>query len=229
MCLDRQLHTHHAHEHRHRRRLDGRGHEGRPVQDQEGRGRGRLEAAGAAGRVPRDPQVARQARVAGRRIHRLDGSPSRARGCRQRAGRAAGGQGQRAVLVVDSSVWIDFFNGCRRAVRPSCWRHLLDHGEVRIVVPDLVLFEVLRGFRHERDLRTARQLMQGLAIESSMDPSWPWPRPSTIASCAAGATRCAAPSTCWWRRSASSATTRCCTTIATSMPSSSIAAARMAA
>jgi hypothetical protein len=31
---------------------------------------------------------------------------------------------------------------------------------VRIVVPDLVLYEVLRGFRHERELRQARVLMQ---------------------------------------------------------------------
>jgi len=73
------------------------------------------------------------------------------------------------VLVVDSSVWIDFFNGFD-APSADLLAHLLDHGEVRIVVPDLVLFEVLRGFRLERDLRTARQLMQGLAVESSIDP-----------------------------------------------------------
>ncbi len=73
------------------------------------------------------------------------------------------------MLVVDSSVWIGFFSGFE-ARSADLLAHLLDHGEVRIVVPDLVLFEVLRGFRHERDLRTARQLMQGLAIESSMDP-----------------------------------------------------------
>jgi predicted nucleic acid-binding protein len=73
------------------------------------------------------------------------------------------------VLVVDSSVWIDFFNG-DDAPAAELLGDLLDHGEVRIVVPDLVLFEVLRGFRHERDLRTARQLMQSLAVESSMDP-----------------------------------------------------------
>jgi predicted nucleic acid-binding protein len=72
------------------------------------------------------------------------------------------------VLVVDSSVWIGFFNGFEE---PSAdlLAHLLDHGEVRIVVPDLVLFEVLRGFRQERDLRTARQLMQGLDVEPAVD------------------------------------------------------------
>jgi len=73
------------------------------------------------------------------------------------------------VLVVDSSIWIDFFNGHDEPAA-ELLAQLLDHGEVRIVVPDLVLFEVLRGFRHERDLRTARQLMQGLAVESSLDP-----------------------------------------------------------
>ena len=68
------------------------------------------------------------------------------------------------MLVVDSSVWIDFFND---ADQPSAQLldHLLANGEVRLVVPDLVLFEVLRGFRHERDYRQARLLMQTLSIE----------------------------------------------------------------
>ena len=48
------------------------------------------------------------------------------------------------MILVDSSVWIDFFND---ADHPSVelLDQLLAHGEVRIVVPDLVLFEVLRG------------------------------------------------------------------------------------
>ena len=70
------------------------------------------------------------------------------------------------VLVVDSSVWIDFFANRQRPV-VELLSHLLDHGEVRIVVPDLVLFEVLRGFRHERDHRQARQLMETLHIETT--------------------------------------------------------------
>ena len=70
------------------------------------------------------------------------------------------------MLVVDSSVWIDFFNGLERPA-VGLLQHLLDRGEVRIVVPDLVLFEVLRGFRHERDLRHARQLMETLDVQST--------------------------------------------------------------
>ena len=69
------------------------------------------------------------------------------------------------MLVVDSSVWIDFFGGRPGAARATL-RRLLAEGEVQIVVPDLVLFEVLRGFRHERDFRQARALMESLSIET---------------------------------------------------------------
>ena len=70
------------------------------------------------------------------------------------------------MLVVDSSVWIDFF---RNAPHPhvDLLDRLLFEGEIRIVVPDLVLFEVLRGFRNERNYRHARILMQGLSVEQT--------------------------------------------------------------
>jgi len=70
------------------------------------------------------------------------------------------------VLVVDSSVWIDFFNH-RGEPAAELLASLLDRGEVRIVVPDLVLFEVLRGFRHERNYRQARQLLETLDLEAT--------------------------------------------------------------
>ena len=69
------------------------------------------------------------------------------------------------MLVVDSGVWIDFFNAADQPAA-QVLEHLLDNGEVRLVVPDLVLFEVLRGFRHERDFRQARLLMQTLSVET---------------------------------------------------------------
>lgn len=68
------------------------------------------------------------------------------------------------MLVVDSSVWIDFFNARDSAARLEL-RRLLDDGSTRLVIPDLVLFEVLRGFREERALRQARLLLQTLSIE----------------------------------------------------------------
>ena len=70
------------------------------------------------------------------------------------------------MLVVDSSVWIDFFRGVPRP-GVELLQHMLDHGEVKLIVPDLVLFEVLRGFRQERDHRQARLLMESLAVEST--------------------------------------------------------------
>lgn len=74
------------------------------------------------------------------------------------------------MLVVDSSVWIDFFLA-RPSTARALLRSLLDRGDVRIVIPDLVLFEVLRGFRHERDYRQARLLLEGLHVESTADPA----------------------------------------------------------
>lgn len=71
------------------------------------------------------------------------------------------------MVVVDSGVWIDFFNGAPNPARDSL-RHLLDDGEVELIVPDLVLFEVLRGFRDERDYRQAQRLMASMRIEAAV-------------------------------------------------------------
>jgi predicted nucleic acid-binding protein len=70
------------------------------------------------------------------------------------------------VLVVDSGVWIDFFRGADHPAVASLARLLAD-GEVRIVVPDLVLYEVLRGFRGEREFRQARVLFDAFDIEEA--------------------------------------------------------------
>lgn len=69
------------------------------------------------------------------------------------------------MLVVDSSVWIDFFVDRPTAACDALDRLLAD-GHTRLVVPDLVLYEVLRGFRDERALRQARLLLQTLSVES---------------------------------------------------------------
>ena len=74
------------------------------------------------------------------------------------------------MLVVDSGVWIDFFNDRPGAATETLDRLLRD-GEVRLVVPDLVLYEVLRGFRAERELRQARMLMQMLDVETAGGPA----------------------------------------------------------
>ena len=70
------------------------------------------------------------------------------------------------MVVVDSGVWIDFFNGAETPQR-NVLRELLTHGEVALIVPDLVLYEVLRGFRRERDYLQAEALMLSMTVEST--------------------------------------------------------------
>jgi predicted nucleic acid-binding protein len=70
------------------------------------------------------------------------------------------------VLVVDSSVWIDYFNDAKHPAVDAL-DQLLGSGDIRLVVPDLVLFEVLRGFRDESSHRQARLLLESLHVEST--------------------------------------------------------------
>jgi predicted nucleic acid-binding protein len=70
------------------------------------------------------------------------------------------------MVVVDSGVWIDFFNGADTPQR-LVLRSLLARGEVALIVPDLVLYEVLRGFRSERDYLQAEKLMLSMTVEST--------------------------------------------------------------
>ena len=65
------------------------------------------------------------------------------------------------MIVVDSSVWIDFFNGVGTSEVERLDRLL---GVTPLVVGDLILVEVVQGFRHERDVATARRLFSSLAL-----------------------------------------------------------------
>ena len=63
------------------------------------------------------------------------------------------------MILVDSSVWIDYFNGT-----PSWQTDLLDNylSNVPIVVGDLILAEVLQGFRSNKDFETAKKVLSAL-------------------------------------------------------------------
>jgi len=63
------------------------------------------------------------------------------------------------MIVVDSSVWIDYFNG-----RITKQTYLLDSllGREPIVIGDLILTEVLQGFREDRDFNKAKGLLDCL-------------------------------------------------------------------
>lgn len=65
------------------------------------------------------------------------------------------------MIVVDSSVWIDYFTG-----KPTPATNKLDSllGVERVAVGDLMLTEVLQGFRIEREYRQAKRLLLSLAV-----------------------------------------------------------------
>jgi len=60
------------------------------------------------------------------------------------------------MWIVDSSVWIDYFNG---KVTPHT--EALDKalGQQEVAIGDIILSEVLQGFRHERDFNRAQQAL----------------------------------------------------------------------
>ena len=63
------------------------------------------------------------------------------------------------MVLVDSSVWIDYFNGVQTLETDTLDRLL---GEVPVLIGDLILTEVLQGFRSDLDYRQARELLDGL-------------------------------------------------------------------
>jgi predicted nucleic acid-binding protein len=65
------------------------------------------------------------------------------------------------VILVDSSVWIDFFRGTATAEAERLDALL---GSDLLAVGDLMLAEVLQGFGSERDFNQARKLLTALDI-----------------------------------------------------------------
>ena len=75
------------------------------------------------------------------------------------------------MIVVDSSVWIDFFNGIST---PEVDRLDALLGVTPLAIGDLILVEVLQGFRNERDVATARQMFRSLALLPLLEGSNSW-------------------------------------------------------
>jgi predicted nucleic acid-binding protein len=65
------------------------------------------------------------------------------------------------VIVVDSSVWIDYFNGTESAAAERLDGLL---GLTRVAVGDIVLAEVLQGFRDDAQYKVAKQTMTSLPV-----------------------------------------------------------------
>jgi predicted nucleic acid-binding protein len=80
------------------------------------------------------------------------------------------------MIIVDSSIWIDYFNG--KITPQTDW---LDSslGNTPIIVGDIILAEVLQGFQNDKDFQVAKDLLWGmpfmamggrvLALQSAMN------------------------------------------------------------
>ena len=65
------------------------------------------------------------------------------------------------MILVDSSVWIDYFNG---KSTPETDRLDIVLGAEPVCLGDLILAEVLQGFRQDKDYKTAKQLLTSLTV-----------------------------------------------------------------
>ena len=70
------------------------------------------------------------------------------------------------MIIVDSSVWIDYFTG-KRTVAADKLDSLL--GDDLVAIGDFMLVEVLQGFRADNDFRRARELLLSLTVVNMLD------------------------------------------------------------
>jgi predicted nucleic acid-binding protein len=63
------------------------------------------------------------------------------------------------MILVDTSVWIDYFNG-----RKTWQTNLLDNllSDIPIIIGDLILAEILQGFRSDNDYQSAKSFLTDL-------------------------------------------------------------------
>jgi predicted nucleic acid-binding protein len=67
------------------------------------------------------------------------------------------------MILVDSSVWIDFFNGTVCAETDKLNEIL---GLEKVVIGDLILAEVLQGFRSDTDYKAAKNVLTSLTVHN---------------------------------------------------------------
>lgn len=70
------------------------------------------------------------------------------------------------MIVVDSSVWIDYFTG-KKTPGAEQLDSLL--GEELVAIGDLILIEVLQGFRADKDFWQARKLLLSLTVVNMLN------------------------------------------------------------
>jgi len=70
------------------------------------------------------------------------------------------------MIFVDSSVWIDYFNG-KSSPEVTKLDSLL--GVESVSTGDLILVEVLQGFRNDKDYKIAKNLLTSLTVFNMLD------------------------------------------------------------
>ncbi|RYX93155.1 MAG: PIN domain nuclease [Comamonadaceae bacterium] len=70
------------------------------------------------------------------------------------------------MITADSSVWIGYFNGLDTP-QIRALDAVLDDSAQEVLLLDVVLMEVLRGFRHDRDWQLAREAFAGLPVATA--------------------------------------------------------------
>lgn len=71
------------------------------------------------------------------------------------------------MLVVDSTVWIDYFNGVENP-QTDYLHAIVD--KTPILIGDLILAEVLQGFRDDADFEKARRALGGYTQAGMVNP-----------------------------------------------------------
>ena len=67
------------------------------------------------------------------------------------------------MILVDTSVWIDYFNGQKNKFTDKLDNLLLS--EV-IIIGDIILAEILQGFRDDKDFERAKEYLNNLKCHS---------------------------------------------------------------
>jgi len=72
------------------------------------------------------------------------------------------------MIIVDTSVWIDYFNG-----KDSVETDTLDAalGKQEVAIGDLIALEILQGFRLDKDYKTARKYLSALHQYNMLNPT----------------------------------------------------------
>ena len=65
------------------------------------------------------------------------------------------------MILVDTSVWIDYFNGTKNNKTDTLDSALIDG---TVAIGDIIFLEILQGFRHDKDYKIARKTLSTLDL-----------------------------------------------------------------